>query len=83
MMNSGTLTVINSTISGNRTPDNGGGIASSGGTVNLNNVTITRNVTNSQTDRIANGGGIYNSDASTFALKNTIVATTPSISAAW
>ncbi len=49
----GTVTVTNSTISGNTATDGGGGISGGNGTVTLNNVTITGNTANNQ------GGGVY------------------------
>ena len=52
--NQGTLTLNNSTISGNASQHSGGGIYSEEGTVILNNSTVRRNSSGSY------GGGIYN-----------------------
>ena len=41
----GTMTIANSTVSGNRASAHGGGISVETGVVNLNNVTITNNTT--------------------------------------
>jgi len=56
---SGTLTITNSTISGNRSYLAGGGIA--GGTLTITNSTISGNITSSQHDGqlYGRGGGIY------------------------
>ena len=51
--NSGTLTVISSTVSDNSSNDNGGGI-NNHGTLNLSDSTVSNNAGNSR------GGGIYN-----------------------
>lgn len=64
--NSGTLTLLNDTLSGNTATENGGGGFTSAGTTSLNNVTIALNTAN-------NGGGLrVNGGALT--LKNTLVA---------
>ncbi|NEO85775.1 MAG: DUF4347 domain-containing protein [Spirulina sp. SIO3F2] len=67
----GTVTVTNSTISGNSTSDRGGGLFArgrSGGTITFFNSTIANNTAN------RDGGGIFR-NASTVNLTNTIVAT--------
>ncbi|MCI0770028.1 MAG: DUF11 domain-containing protein, partial [Chloroflexi bacterium] len=67
----GTMTLTNSTVSGNTTGSSGdaGGIDNSNGaTLSLNNSTITGNVAG------ATGGGIRNAIGSTVTFKNTIVA---------
>jgi cysteine-rich repeat protein/predicted outer membrane repeat protein len=52
-----TLIMANSTVSGNRSKTNGGGIYANGpGT--LNNVTVTANVADSDGDQVGEGGGI-------------------------
>jgi large repetitive protein len=53
ILNSGALTVTDSTISGN-SANNGGGIASLAGTVKVNNSTLSGNAANT-----GRGGGIY------------------------
>ena len=63
--NQGTLTIINSTISGNSATTEGGAIYNQTGTVMLTNVTVACNTA-------ATGGGIANSGTAT--LLNTIVA---------
>ncbi len=66
--NTGTLTISNSTISGNRAPNNrsGGGIYNDSGTVVVANSTVSGN-------RAGNGAAIRNADG-TVQLSNTIVA---------
>jgi CSLREA domain-containing protein len=63
----GTLTIINSTISGNSAVSDGGGIWNDYGTVNASFVTIANN---SATN---NGGGVINFSGGTFNIKNSIV----------
>ena len=64
-----TLTVINSTLSGNQSSGRGGGVYNSPDSVgNLNNSTLSGN---QATD---GGGGIANSPDATLTLNNTIVA---------
>ena len=63
--NQGTLTIVNSTISGNEATANGGGIDSQAGTTTITNATVAEN-------SAATGGGIANS--ATVTLLNTIVA---------
>jgi hypothetical protein len=66
--NHGTVTITNSTFSGNSAEaGSGGGIANSG-TLTITNSTFSGNSVN-----FANGGGIYN-NAGTVTLRNTIVA---------
>jgi hypothetical protein len=75
---SGTLDVINSTITGNITNNYGGGLlAYSNSEVSLINSTISGNIANQnyETEPWGGGGGIYNyEDDSTIKLQNTIVA---------
>src|SRR5687767_11233927 len=66
--NRGTLTVGNSTFSGNSAPNNGGGIRNSG-TLTVTNSSFSGNSANE-------GGGIDNND--TLTAKNTIIANSPS-----
>jgi CSLREA domain-containing protein len=56
----GTMTIINSTIYGNRGGGNGGGISNDGGTITITNSTISGNVTMSVDGSGGIGGGIYN-----------------------
>jgi hypothetical protein len=79
-INSGTLTVTNSTISGNQANDNagnalvgsgvGGGFCVIGGTLTMRNSTVTENSSNGVN---GGGGGIYVTTG-TLNLGNTIVA---------
>ncbi len=66
-----TATLINSTLNGNTSQDNGGGIYNNGGTVNLTNVTIANNTATN-----GNGGGVVNegSVGGTVNVRNTIIA---------
>jgi uncharacterized repeat protein (TIGR01451 family) len=65
---SGTLTLTNSTISGNSSDNGGGGIVNRGGTLNVINSTISSNSTTT------NGGGIHNSATATANLTNSTIA---------
>jgi hypothetical protein len=67
----GTLSIVNSTISGNTADSIGGGVSNSG-TTHLYNVTITNNTAG--TGGTGNGGGIYNASAVTLTLRNSIIA---------
>ncbi|MGD2156376.1 MAG: choice-of-anchor Q domain-containing protein, partial [Anaerolineales bacterium] len=67
--NSGTLTLTNSTLSGNSSSAEGGGIYSSHGTITLINSTLYGN-------RAAQGGGILNGGYA--VLYNTILTDSPS-----
>ncbi len=59
IFNSGTLTVTNSTFSGNRATSNGGGIYNgAGGTVTVINSTFSGNAAGN--DVLASGGGFFN-----------------------
>ncbi len=70
----GTLNVINSTISGNSAAGDGGGIEdNNSGTINVVNSTITNNRADSDGNSTGSGGGISRSGA-TVTLHNTIVA---------
>jgi CSLREA domain-containing protein len=65
--NSGVLTIVNSTITGNAARTAGGGV-NNYGTVQASFVTISGNTAN------GDGGGIYNRSGGTFNLRNAIVA---------
>ncbi|MEM6319282.1 MAG: 3-coathanger stack domain-containing protein [Bacteroidota bacterium] len=70
------LTVVNSTLSGNRAANNGVGVFNdaSGTTVNLNFVTLTNNIADSDADGNGDGGGLFIDDAtSTVNIHNSIV----------
>ena len=70
IFNNGTLTVNNSTLSGNSAPS-GGGIYNQGGTLTVSNSTLSGN------SATQSGGGL-GMNAGTVSLKNTIVANSPS-----
>ncbi|CAG0927898.1 hypothetical protein TFLX_00682 [Thermoflexales bacterium] len=63
----------NSTIDGNTSTGNGGGISNSG-QANLYNVTISHNTADSDDDSAGNGGGVYNYAGATFNTRNTLLA---------
>ena len=68
---------INSTISGNRAYETGGGIKirnSGGATVYLHNTTVVGNLANTSGIRSYKGGGIYNAGNHTIVVRNSIVA---------
>jgi uncharacterized repeat protein (TIGR01451 family) len=76
-----TLSITNSTISGNTTNRNGGGIANvfnddSFAVINLVNSTVVTNTADSDSDETGQGGGIYiqGGGGGTVNVKNTIVA---------
>lgn len=69
----GTLTVTNSTISGNSADEDGGGIANNG-TATLLNSTLSANVSDNDNDDRGDGGGIQNTGAANVSLKNTLIA---------
>jgi CSLREA domain-containing protein len=73
ILNEGTLTIINSTISGNISTIDGGGIAN-WGTAHLYNVTITNNQADNDYNNTGNGGGIYNDPTGTLTIQNIILA---------
>jgi CSLREA domain-containing protein len=68
-----TLRVINSTISGNKSTNHGGGLVLGQGTAQLSNVTISNNTCNSDNLDGGQGGGIYRTGA-LVTLHNSIVA---------
>jgi hypothetical protein len=61
IINEGTLTLKNSTVSGNSAVYMGGGIFNNSGRLTLNNSTVTGNVATAHGGDDAGGGGIYNS----------------------
>ena len=71
--NSGTLTLVNSTVSGNSAAQ-GGGIYNEDGITNLFNVTITNNQADDKSGGQGVGGGVFNSNNGTFNFQNTILA---------
>lgn len=73
--NEGTLTVANSTFSGNSSNRSGGGIYNNG-TTSVTNSTITGNICNADTRIGGDGGGAYNnaSTVGSLSFKNTIIA---------
>ena len=74
LYNKGTFYLTNSTISGNRATNFGGGIFNEpGGTVDLSNVTVAFNKADSDDDNIGDGGGVYNNNG-TFQLRNSIIS---------
>lgn len=77
ILNAGTLTLTNSTVSGNYAPNgDGGGIGNDGGTLILMNSTVTGNTST------RGGGGIYNYDNSQVGSKVTLINSTVSGNAA-
>jgi len=71
--NTGTMTITNSTISGNGADGTGGGIVASFGTLTLNNVTIANNTADKNADSFGDGGGIRNNSSLAY-MKNILVA---------
>jgi uncharacterized repeat protein (TIGR01451 family) len=69
----GTLTVTNSTISGNSADEDGGGIANNGTTTLLNS-TLSANISDKDDDDRGEGGGVQNTGAASVSLKNTLIA---------
>lgn len=63
-----TVTMVNSTLSGNNASEDGGGISNFSSTSTLRNVTVASNTAT------ISGGGIYNGDGAPIRLANTIVA---------
>ena len=66
IQNEGTLTLTNSTVSGNRSSFLGGGIYNNGGNLTLINSTVSRN-------NAPYGGGIYNDTMSRLTLRHSII----------
>jgi hypothetical protein len=67
IVNSGTLTISNSTLSGNFSSSNGGGLANFSGAVTISNSTVSNNTAD------AFGGGILNSSG-TITISNSTLA---------
>ena len=73
-LESATLNLVNTTVSGNLSYKSGGGIAVDSGTAGLYNVTITNNIANS--DAVGTnefGGGVYK-NTGTLAFRNSILS---------
>jgi CSLREA domain-containing protein len=73
----GTLNVINSTISGNGSDTDGGGIFNAGGaTLSLLNATIANNTADQDNTDDGDGGGVFNANgaAGAFSARNSIIA---------
>ena len=70
------MTITNSTISGNRANGNYGGVYSANGDVNLSNVTVAGNVADADGDGFGSGGGLGLNfpNSATLTLRNSIVA---------
>jgi CSLREA domain-containing protein len=69
------VNISNTTVTGNSSPDNGGGINSASSDVTLNNVTINKNTA------LTNGGGLYYSGQTTgINVRNTIIAENTALS---
>jgi hypothetical protein len=69
------VNISNTTVTGNSSPDNGGGINSASSDVTLNNLTINKNTA------ITNGGGLYYSGQATgINVRNTIIAENTALS---
>jgi hypothetical protein len=66
VFNNGTLTVANSTITGNKASSDGGGV-SNRGTLSIDNSTISKN-------SAPIGGGVYNSPSGTLTIDNTTIS---------
>ncbi|WP_413199855.1 beta strand repeat-containing protein [Nostoc piscinale] len=70
----GTLTLVNSTISSNQSYSEGGGIYNSG-TLAVSNSTIALNKSYYDDENtVSNGAGIYNADTGTATINNSIIA---------
>lgn len=72
LSSSGTVTLVNSTLSGNSASSSGGAIISSG-TLNVYNVTVTQNSAGTGGGTFPQGGGLYLSGG-TAVLRNSIFA---------
>jgi hypothetical protein len=75
--NSSTLTIKNTTISGNQAQAYGGGIHngnSATAILTLNNVTITENTADLDSNSVGDGGGLYADTSTTVNYSNTIIA---------
>lgn len=75
--NSSTLTIKNTTISGNQAQAYGGGIHngnSATANLTLNNVTVTGNTADLDSNSVGDGGGLYADTSTTVNYSNTIIA---------
>ncbi|ALF52179.1 hypothetical protein ACX27_03835 [Nostoc piscinale CENA21] len=73
-LETGTLTLVNSTISGNQSYSEGGGIYNSG-TLTVSNSTIALNKSYyDEENTVSSGAGIYNAATGTATIKNSIIA---------
>src|SRR5262249_32711089 len=72
--NTGSLTLTNSTLSGNQAHNNGGGLLTGfAGVTHLYNVTVADNFADSDTNGSGDGGGIMNAAGSEFSAFNTLI----------
>jgi predicted outer membrane repeat protein len=70
-----TLTLINTTISGNTAEQHGGGIFANGlAVVQMANVTLSNNTADANNDADGLGGGFYQDSSSVIRAKNSIIA---------
>ncbi|HSA59372.1 MAG TPA: choice-of-anchor Q domain-containing protein [bacterium] len=69
----GIMTIMNSTIDGNRADDDGGGIYNDYYAVNIINSTISNNVADADDDGSGNGGGISNDDCYHLYVTNSLI----------
>ena len=68
------LSIVNSTISGNRSDGSGGGIANAEpGNATLYNVTVANNVADADHDGSGSGGGIFGTGTGAINLRNTLL----------
>jgi hypothetical protein len=70
----GTVSIVNSTISGNAALVDGGGVYVEGGAVELASTTITDNSADDDTNNSGDGGGIYVAGSATVGMRNTLIA---------
>jgi hypothetical protein len=70
-----TLTMVNSTVSGNTTNFDGAGLnAGSSSTVNLRSVTVVRNVADADDDNTGAGGGLFQENGGVVNVVNSLIA---------
>jgi hypothetical protein len=70
----GTVSIVNSTISGNAALVDGGGVYAQGGAVELASTTITDNSADDDMNNSGNGGGICVVESATVGTRNTLIA---------
>lgn len=70
----GSMSITNSTISGNRANGHHGGVYNLNGTVAFNNVTIANNIADADGDGFGNSGGLSQGNSGTATLRNSILA---------